>query len=209
MRLTAWTRWAFCRARTNIVPKPRDSASDAGLADTYLASPAQPRIRIGLGDNSCSGTPGRAPGDLFSSSVCPPPALRVRARSAESSGCGRGRRACGRAAQPPSRPQTHLRIPRLRRLAARACHAPAPAADSRSDFGVAYCCRSFAEYRLSLQPSAGLKRAHAAFARALRAFIAESNGQVLCMDRGRREDDECLRAEGSDVEGATIINWNH
>ena len=52
----------------------------------------------------------------------------------------------GRAAHTPSRPQTHLRIPRLRRLAARACHAPAPAADSRSDFGVAYlkatgrCC---------------------------------------------------------------------
>ncbi len=49
VRLTAWTGWAHCRARTNIVPKPRDSVSDAGLADTHLASPAQPRIRIGLG----------------------------------------------------------------------------------------------------------------------------------------------------------------
>ncbi len=72
-----------------------------------------------FGDNSCSGTPGRAPGDLFSSFGCQPPPLRVRARPAESSGCGRGWRACGRAAQPPSRPPTHPRIPRLRRLAAR------------------------------------------------------------------------------------------
>ena len=48
-RRTAWTGWALCRVRTNIVPKPRVSVPDAGLADTYLASPAQPRIRIGLG----------------------------------------------------------------------------------------------------------------------------------------------------------------
>ena len=121
MRTAAGTGWALCRARTHIVPKPRDSAN------THR-----------FGDNSCSGTPGRAPGDLFSSFGCQPPPLRVRARPAESSGCGRGRRACGRAAQTPSRPQTHPRIPRLRRLAARACHAPAPAADSRSDFGVAF-----------------------------------------------------------------------
>ena len=58
-----------------------------------------------------------------------------------------------------------------------ACHAPAPAADARSDFGVALCCRSFAEYRSSLQPSAGLKRA---FARSFRACSA----RVYC--RGRR-----------------------
>ena len=84
------------------------------------------------------GTPYKTPGDLFSSFGIPSPPLCVQARPAESSGCGRGRRACGRAAQPPSRPPAHLRIPRLRRLAARAYHAPAPAADSRSDFGVAF-----------------------------------------------------------------------
>ena len=137
-RLTAWTGWALCRARTNIVPKPRVSAPDAGLADTYLASPAQPRIRIGLGTTVAWVLPAERPETCSRPNVCPPPALCVRARPAESSGCGRGRRACGRAAQPPSRPQTHPRIPRLRRLAARACHAPAPAADSRSDFGVAF-----------------------------------------------------------------------
>ncbi len=47
--LTAWTLWALCRARTNIVPKPRVSVSGAGLADIYLASPTHPRIRIGWG----------------------------------------------------------------------------------------------------------------------------------------------------------------
>ena len=142
-----------------------------------------PRGRESASVKECDGrlgTPDKTPGDLFSSFGSPPPPLCVRARPAESSGCGRGRRACGRAAHTPSRPPTHLRIPRLRRLAARACHAPAPAADSRSDFGVAYCCRSFAEYRSSLQPSAGLKRAFArAIARALHAFIFEGDGQVL------------------------------
>ncbi len=38
-RRTAWTGWALCRARTNIVPKPRDSVSDAGLADTMPYKP--------------------------------------------------------------------------------------------------------------------------------------------------------------------------
>ena len=108
-----------------------------------------PRGRESASVKECDGrlgTPDKTPGDLFSSFGSPPPPLCVRARSAESSGCGRGRRACGRAAHTPSRPQTHLRIPRLRRLAARACHAPALASDSRSDFGVAYlkatgrCC---------------------------------------------------------------------
>ncbi len=108
-----------------------------------------PRGRESASVKECDGrlgTPDKTPGDLFSSFECPPPPLCVRARPAESSGCGRGRRACGRAAHTPSRPQAHLRIPRLRRLAARACHAPAPAADSRSDFGVAFpratgrCC---------------------------------------------------------------------
>ncbi len=58
---TAWTGWALCRARTNIVPKPRDSASDAGLADMYLASPAQPRISIGLGTTVARVLPAERP----------------------------------------------------------------------------------------------------------------------------------------------------
>ncbi len=108
-----------------------------------------PRGRKSASVKECDGrlgTPDKTPGDLFSSFGIPSPPLCVQARPAESSGCGRGRRACGRAAQPPSRPPAHLRIPRLRRLAARAYHAPAPAADSRSDFGVAFpratgrCC---------------------------------------------------------------------
>ncbi len=61
VRLTAWTGWALCRARTNIVPKPRDSASDAELADTTLASPAQPRIRIGLGTTVARVLPAERP----------------------------------------------------------------------------------------------------------------------------------------------------
>ena len=59
--LTAWTGWAHCRARTNIVPKPRVSVPDAGLADTYLASPAQPRIRIGLGTTVARVLPAERP----------------------------------------------------------------------------------------------------------------------------------------------------
>ena len=59
--LAAWIGWTLCRARTNIVPKPRDSASEAGLADTYLASPAQPRIRIGLGTTVARVLPAERP----------------------------------------------------------------------------------------------------------------------------------------------------
>ncbi len=47
--MVAWTGWALCRARTNIVPKPRDSVSDAGLSDEYLADPARSRIRLRQG----------------------------------------------------------------------------------------------------------------------------------------------------------------
>ena len=132
-----------------------------------------PRGRESASVKECDGrlgTPDNPPGDLFSSSWRPPPALRVRARirygmramrtsffagdpaagipakksKSALSACAplfKGGLTPGgrsRAAQPPSRPQTHLRIPRLRRLAARACHAPAPAADARSDFGVAF-----------------------------------------------------------------------
>ena len=61
VRLTAWTGWTLCRARTNIVPKPRDSASDTGLAETTLASPAQPRIRIGWGTTVARVLPAERP----------------------------------------------------------------------------------------------------------------------------------------------------
>ena len=50
-RTAAWTGWALCRARTNIVPKPRDSASDAGLADGAWTR-AWTRMRAFTGGNN-------------------------------------------------------------------------------------------------------------------------------------------------------------
>ena len=155
VRLTAGTGWAWLTTWTGgmdllggLSGTPRHriltGRSRARTRDRQMIIWPTPRGHKSASVKECDGrldTPDKTPGDLFSSFVSPPPPLRVRARPAEPSGCGRGRRACGRAAQPPSRPPTHPRIPRLRRLAARACHAPAPAADSRSDFGVA-CLRA-------------------------------------------------------------------
>ena len=80
---------------TTLSPKPRVSVSVAGLADTYLASPAHPRIRIGLVTTVAWIPPAERPETCSRPSGSPPPPLRVLARAAEVSGCGRGWRASG------------------------------------------------------------------------------------------------------------------
>ena len=186
-RTATWTGWALCRARTNIVPKPRDSASDARLADTYLATPAQPRIRIGLGTTIARVLPAERP------ETCSRPPCVRRLRSAfghvprsRRAADAEGAPAVGRRLRHPARrhtsaflafdasPPAPVTRPLRRRTPVRTLASPYVAVPSRNT-------APHSSLRLALNG-----RLHAAFARALRAFIAEGDGQVLRKAVGNR-----------------------